>query len=396
MKNKRLRRVNYLPLIVSVLLIAGFSPAKPAKAEAASAVAVGTINYEELTLQVYNNSNSIVYYSTNGDDWTELEGAYDNATKSYTMDISWIAAKNDMTLYFKGDVATNTVYVTLPMQDTEFSVIYDKAECDFTFITSDDAEFFEWRKAVDYYWNRVSLNDESASYQSFLNTMEIYRAKGIKLVFRIPQVIGTADNAGSRPSKEVAVTITARAEAPSVTVNPSKLTINTTTAMEYYDAASASWIECEKAMTLDALAPGVLYENGSHDATLMIRKAATASAPYSKTAYVTIKGQAGAPQIGDNSKDVTYYFVNSKLAMVFNNASATNAYEYTVVKYDATFDAGTARWSTVNSTKLITLSAATAPNGCTIYVRKKGIEANATKNTELVLSSAAGSFTVRY
>lgn len=396
MKNKRLKWISYLPLLLTVVLIASFGPLRPANAEAASAVTTGTINYEEFTLQVFNNNNSIVYYSTDETNWTELEGAYDGATKSYTMDISWISAKSDVTLCFKGDIVTNITYVTLPMQDTTFSVVYDKSEGDFTFLTSDDAEYFEWRKTTDYSWNRVSLDDETTSYKTFLNTVESFRVKGIKLIFRIPQVAGTADNTGSRSSKEVTVTIAARGEAPSVSVDPSKLRINTTTSMEYYDAGSNSWIECESAMPLDEIAPDVLYENGSHSVTLEIRREATSSAPYSKTATITIKGQAAAPQIGDNSKDVTYYFVNSKLVMSFNNASATNLYEYCVIKYDGTFDTATARWIQVNNTKLITLSSATAPNGCTVYVRKKGTAANTSKNIDLVLASAVNSFNVVY
>lgn len=396
MKKRLLGWIYYLPLLLLPVLVVGFSPIKTAKAETASVVTIGSIDYDELTMQVYNNNNSLVYYSVDGNNWTELEGAYDSNTKSYTMDISWITSKSDFTLYFKGNIVTNLVYVILPMQDTVFSVIYDKAECDFTFTTSDDADYFEWRKASDYSWHRVSLNDESASYQSFLNIMEAFMCKGAKLIFRTPQVAGSADNSGSRPSKEVAVTIVARPDAPTINVDPSKLTINTSSSMEYYDAGSGSWIECESTMTLDEISPNVLSENGSHDVTLKVRKAATTSMPYSRTAYVKIKGQAAAPQIGDITKDVTYYFVNSKLVMSFNNASDTNIYEYSIVRYDDTFDVTSARWTQVNSSKLITLSSSSAPYGCTVYVRKKGTAANAGKNIELVLSSAVSSFSVIY
>lgn len=396
MKKRLLGWKFYLPLLLLTVLVVCFGQVKTARAETASVVAIGKIDYDELTIQVYNNNNSLVYYSVDGDNWIELEGAYDSNTKSYTMDISWVSVKSDFTLYFKGNIVTNLVYVTLPMQDTVFSVIYDKAECDFTFNTSDDADYFEWRKASDYLWHRVNLDDESASYKAFLNTMESFMCKGAKLSFRTPQVAGTADNTGSRPSKEVAVTIVARPDAPAVSVNPSKLTVNTTSSMEYYDAGSGSWIECESTMTLDEIAPSVLSENGSHDVTLKVRKAATTSMPYSRTAYVKIKGQAAAPEIGDNTKDVTYYFVNSKLVMSFNNASETNVYEYSIVKYDDTFDATTARWTQVNNSKLITLSSSAAPYGCTVYVRKRGTAANTAKNVELILSSAVSYFLVSY
>jgi hypothetical protein len=84
------------------------------------------------------------------------------------------------------------------------------------------------------------------------------------------------------------------------------------------------------------------------------------------------------------------------LTLIFNKASETNVYEYTVIRPDKEFNLTAARWISINSVKTISLSSSAAPKGSTIYVRKKGIEAYASKNVELVLSSAIGSFTVEY
>jgi hypothetical protein len=166
--------------------------------------------------------------------------------------------------------------------------------------------------------------------------------------------------------------------------------------MEYYDVYSTSWMECYNTMPLSEIAPQVLYESGAKDVTLMIRKAATESTPFSETAYVAIKGQAAAPQIGDSSKDVTYYYLNTKLVLTFNYASLSNAYEYTIVKPDGALDTATARWTSVYNNKPITLSDKTAPDGSILYVRKKGTDADPDKNVNLVLSSSIGGFNVNY
>ncbi|HWT75891.1 MAG TPA: hypothetical protein VN258_14400 [Mobilitalea sp.] len=396
MKKHTLKYIGLLPVIMLILLISGTAPLHRAEAETAAAVAIGEINYEELTMQIYNNNNSVVYYSVDESNWFEVEGAYNSSTKAYTMDISWVSASADTTLYFKGDVVTSITSVVLPMQDTSLKVTYNKVDGSFTFTNADASAVFVWRKITDYSWNTVSLDETSASYKSFLNVMELLRTKGAKIIIRIPQIAGTASNVGSRPSKEVTVTITARAEQPSIRVNSSKLTINTSSAMEYYDSTTASWIDCTKSMLLSEIAPKALYANGAIDATLMIRTAATTKATYSKTAYIKIKGQRSAPEIGDNSKDVTYYYMNKKLVMLFNKASATNVYEYTIVKSGASFNLSSARWTSVSSTKLLTLSNGAAPDGCTVYVRKKGTDANSSKNVELVLSSAISNFAVDY
>ncbi len=390
---KKLYKLWLLPVFALFLLCI---PASSHSVQAAaSAVAFGALDYEKLTMEIHYNGNSIVYYSTDNAVWTEVEGNYSSASGISRMDISWVSAAEDVTLYFKGDVVKTVKSITIPAQDKDFKVIYDKVEGEFTFDDTGVADYFEWRKSGDYYWNKVSLNEASASYLSFLSAMESLRVKGASLLFRLPQAAGTgAGNTGSRPSAEITVKILARGTAPTVKVNASKLTVNTTTSMEYYDEASDFWMECDRTMSLEDIAPAALYENGAKTVTLQIRKGATATVPYSKTAYLTIPGQSAPTTIGDSSKEVTYYYLNSKLVMQFNRASAAEAYEYTIVKAGNYLNVSTASWKSVTNTKLMTLSASTAPEGCTIYVRRKGKDASTT--AELVLPSAINSFTVRY
>jgi hypothetical protein len=389
------KKLRYLFVLCCILFL--IIPSSNASASGAVAISFGTINYEELTLQVFNNNNTIVYYSTDNTTWSEIEGGYDNTTKAYTMDISWVSTTSDVTLYFKGDIAKTVKSITLPMQNSSINVEYDKVEGEFTFIEAEGSDYFEWRKSTDYYWNKVSFTESSASYKSFLTTMENLRVKGAKLLFRTPQVIGTgSSDVGMRQSSEISITIPARSAAPTVKVSSSKLTLTTTKSLEYYDTDGDFWIECDGAMAIEDIAPKVLYENGGKSVTLLIRKSATANVPFSKTQKLIIPGQTERPTIGGSSSDVTYYYVNSKLVMQFNKATATNIYEYSIVRENNELNPARASWKSVTSSKLMTISKTVAPSGCTIYVRKKGTDENTSKNISLVLPSAINSFTASY
>ncbi len=365
--------------------------------EEAKAITIEKIDYDVLTMDVYSNGNNIAYYSTDKKTWYEVEGVKTSDNKAYIMDISWVSSKSDSTLYFKGDKVTTVVSVTLPKADTSFKVVYDKAEIFFDFQNCEDAVNFQWKKSSDYNWNTVSLETTSASYQKFMNQIEMFLMNGIKIDFRIPQIPGTSDSEpGERPSKEVTVTLTKRANAPKVVVNSSKLTLNTTDKYEYYNEKEKDWVECDKTMAVEELAPETLYKNGGKTVTLMFRIAATSNKTYSKTAYVTIPGQTQAPSAGGNKEDVSYYYVNGKLSLQFNNASKSEVFSYAIVKPGDELDIASAKFTTVTNTKPRTLSQSTAPQGSIIYVRKQGINENTSKNISLVLSSDVLAIKVDY
>jgi hypothetical protein len=392
-----MKNIISFPVMVLFFLLVFLSPANHASAEEAAAISIGKIDYDNLTMQVYNNNNSLVYYSTDQSTWTEVEGVYNSTLKSYTMDISWVSYTNDVTLSFKGDIIKTIKSVTLPMRNASLSVKFDKLEGEFQFEDTEEAERFQWRKTSDYNWNTVEFDEASSSYQAFLDTIEILRGKGIKLYIRTPQVLGTSlNNVGVRPSKEVTVTISARVAAPAIKVNSSKLTINTTSSMEYYNAKNGLWIECDGATAVEDIAPGALYQNGSKNVVLMIRKTATTTDTFSLTSYLTIPGQSSAPTIGDSSAEVTYYYMNSKLILQFNKATVSNAYEYAIVKEENTFEPSGASWRPVTTSKVMTMTSGTAPDGATIYIRRKGIDENTSKNIPLKLPSAVNHFTVKY
>lgn len=383
--------------ILLMLIFTTFVPMHMVKAEAAEAVTIGKIDYDQLTLEIYSNGNAVVYYSLDKSTWIEVDAAYNSNGRSYRMDISWLSNTKDQTLYFKGNMVQTIRSITLPAYNSKFKAKYEKTDGYFIFDNLDDADSFQWRKATDYYWTTVKLDESSSSYKEFMQTINSFLTKGAKLYFRTPQRLGSGSgDEGVRPSKEVLVTIPARTSAPTIRVNSSKLTLNTTSSMEYYDQKTSTWKECSSSMKLEDIAPAALYKNGSRSVELMLRKASTASNPHSKTAYLTIPGQPKAPSIGDSSDDVVYYYRNFKLILQFITTSKENPYQYTIVKPGKTLDVSKASWKTVTSKKIITVSKSSAPEGSIVYVRKKGTDENLSKNIKLELASDVNSFKVKY
>ena len=79
-------------------------------------------------MQIYKNNNATVYYSTDKENWTEVEAPYNSSNGYYTIDISWVSATSDVSLYFKGDIVKTIKTIILPAQNSEFQVTYDKIE----------------------------------------------------------------------------------------------------------------------------------------------------------------------------------------------------------------------------------------------------------------------------
>ena len=393
--DRAIKLIALLGLMLSFCIVLPSSYVKAA--DTAQAVKIGKIDYDAFTMLVYTKGNSVVSYSTNKNTWYEVEGHKTAENDAYIMDISWVSQTTDTTVYFKGDRVTTIVSVTLPAKDSTFKVNYNKVDEDFTFENCEEATSFQWRKATDYSWKTVSFETFSSSYRDFLATIGKLQVKGAKIIFRIPQVPGVNDSmVGSRPSKEVTVALTRRTNAPNVSVNSSKLTLNTSTSMEYYNEKMKAWMECDKTMTVEELAPLALYKNGGKNVTLMIRMAATASRTYSKTAYLTINGQKAAPTLGGSNADVSYWYQNGRLMLKFNSATSNDVYSYTIVKPGNTLDITKASFTLMKTDKAKTITQTAAPEGSIIYIRKQGTNANASRGIELELSSELISFKVSY
>ena len=399
------RKIYYLFILISITLagVFGFG-ARTVHAEDAQPVSVGKTNYDSLTTCVYRNGNRIVYYSVDSrKTWNELEGIEntDEHGAYIEMDISWASLTADVKVYIKGDINKTEESFTLPKQSGTLKVKFEKATGDFNITTDSGASYFYWRKTTDYNWNQVSMSKESETYKAFLKTVEGFRFKGAKLVFKTGQKEGTgSSDMGERPGKEVNVSVTKVGAAPSMKLNVVKLTLNTKTTMEYTNDINGTWKNCQKAMALETLAPAVFYADGNDgtDVRLFVRTAQTDKKPASLIGSITIPGQTGPPDAGEKGKDVSFGFDSDgkKFEIRFLTASNTKMFEYCVITPGKTFELSTAKWKTVKTPKTVMFSEKAAPSDSVVYVRLKGTKDNLKKNIALKLPSAYVTYTVKW
>lgn len=378
------RKIAFKQTLLFVLMCLFLPMMIKTEAKAASIVEVKQINYDEAYMLIEPNGNTKVYYSDAKEEvWNEVEGKK-LASGYLVLDISWISVTSDYELHLKGDDVETVVSVTLPKQNKSFSVSFDKLDGILIFENEAGAKYFEWRKSTAYDWsNPVPVSMSGTSGKTFLQQIEELRVKGAKIYVRLPQTVGnSATSAGKRQSKEVLVTIPKRNNAPSVTINSTKLTLNTKTTQEYkvYSIGGTltganKWLEAEKNMSVTEIAPYALYtekNTNPRDVIIAIRTKETEKATYSKTLYLTIPAQETAP------KEYTISYSDTQYLVYFSQASKYNSYQYCVVKEGKIFNPANASWKSVSSAKTVTFSKRTYPEGSKIYIRKKGNTATST------------------
>ena len=371
--------------------------------EEAKAVEVVYIDFEQGMIQIKANHNTKVYYSdASQKTWNVLEGG--KSDDILTMDISWISAAKDYELNLKGSDDETVVSVDLPKYNSKLKVKFDKVDGTLEFTNEEGATEFEWRKAAALDgWSKapIDLGKTGEEVQEFLKEIEAMRVKGGKIQVRIPQkAITSKDAVGSRPSKIVTVSVTKRGNAPSVKVVSNSMQVNTTDKMEYKlisvagsPQADAKWTVCDKKMSLSNMAPQVLNVSGSsvgQDVIVAVRKAETEKAAYTKSSYLTIPAQPGAPEASSFSTSKT----SSKFSLIIGDATKYTPYQYAVVAKGDTKSDSDLKWKTVSSAKEVSFGIKKYPEGSTIYVRTKG--ENLSKKTALKLPSAYTTISISY
>ena len=377
MKNS-IKLVFALALFSLFFLIGG----KKAVAAGADEIGISKIDYGNLTVTVETNGNNICYYSKDKSKWYELEYTRDTQG-NLLMDISWVNASNEVKIYFKGDKNEKVVTLTLPKKNSALTCKFNAADGSIEFDETDDATEFQWKKSTDTVWTTVSLNETTAAYKNFVSSLEQLRFKGAKIIVRTPYKNGTGiSDTGSRTSKEVTVSIPKRAAAPSVSVNLTKLTLNTNDTQEYSLDGGLTWTDCEKQMAISDIL------GGKSSGTIKIRKAATEKAGYSRSNTIVIPERAAAPS------SIGHYKENKYTVIQINDASTTNVYEYAIVKPGNAFDETATSWRNISSSRPLKIGKATAPTGSIICIRKKGKAAVPSKGQALELPSKYTSFVV--
>ena len=388
-------------------------------------VKVHSIDYDDLWLYVDPGDNGMVYYSDKSkkvwSDALQAEKSSDAVRTSgdtglFCIDISWIKATSQGKICLRGDLNEEIVEVDLPARESKYKVKFDKKNGTLTFTNKPNgATHFQWRKATSYTWSAPipiedALKDGSGTEKrsDFCEELEKLRVSGASIYVRIvgkdggyPATQTAADgtstptlDVGQRPGKEIKISITKRANAPKIKINGSKLTVNSTTSMEYSTDKGANWKPASKAMALSEIAPDALVTETNSTPTEQIvwfRKAVKGNTPYSKPFVLTVPKQRPAPVIGT---DFTIESQVDKFCLNFLKASRATPYEYTVVKAGSKLDPAKASWKSVVTSKQIALSARTAPLGSTIYVRQKEVKLSSV--TDQQLASAAAQVTVSF
>lgn len=382
-------------------------------------VTVENVNYNTLTMQLKmnnsNSSNDAIYYSDSSmKTWTKLEGT-GNSNGTVNMDISWVTITKDYTLNFKvnndsDEKNPEVTSVTLPARNTKLKVKFNKATGLLMFTNENNVKNFEWRKmnSTDE-WKKVPISQKASdsadgNVEKFLAVIESMRNKGGSIQVRTPQKQGAIENGslvvGRRPSKEVKVSITKRANAPKIKINGVKLLVNTKDTMEYRivkDSGNGNWEDAGKNMAISSVDATVLGSEtaAGQNIVLEIRNKETSTKPYSKSFYLEIPGQRQAPA----SSEYTCTYGKKKNALTLNFPQASKSAEWTYEYYiDPTssniLNYNKASWKKVKKTTDINIPYKKAPNGSTIYIRKSTIPQKASINQEFALASACAKLKV--
>ncbi|MBR5368644.1 MAG: hypothetical protein IK138_05100 [Lachnospiraceae bacterium] len=403
-KNRVIVRVLAGAILSCLLGIVAFSV--NAEASEASAVAIGVTDYEANTMEIIKNGNSIIYSSINNKKtWETLDETVVDDKMTMNIDFPGADKSKNVEIWFKGDKDTKVVKVVIPKQSNSFKVKYDKATGSFEMSGYDDRTQFRWRKSSDYNYKTVDINPNSASYKAFCKEIEALTIKGAKICIGLAGKNGTGiDDMGARPSNEVLITIPKKASAPSIKLSPTKSIFNTRETMEYQVLGSGSaWKTCKKNMTIAEIAPEVLVENGAKNVAIKFRYAATSSKPASLECFVTVKAQRTGPSIGaSEGVDVIVKRETvkdkkgkekTKTIITFATTSKEKPIEYCIVKPGDTLNLSKG-WTAGKNGKTVQKLEKACPKGSVIYVRYKGINANANKGIEAEIPSAYATYTV--
>lgn len=359
--------------LVLLLLFGTAAPLVRAKA-ADGQLVITEIDYESETLTVTSsNGDSYLYYSDSKmKKWERAYGSFEDG--KFVLDISWVSKTKNYVLTLKGDKSEEAVTVTLPKQDTAFRATYNFIKESFTFVSADGLTVY-WRKADSTTWQAV---DETTK----LVLRRLY-ARGASIYLRAGQVKGGTENgvlrAGSRPSKEVKVSLTKQASAPSVSINASAQ-ISVSTKKEYRVDDAAEWTTCKGTTLAIAEAAAAAFYNGNtpgKDVSIYIRVAATEKKLPSASAMLTVLAQDTAPtDIGaEFTSTSTLQFTIPKLEDEDGNVlreapSSSNPYEYTIVKEGEELS-DSAVWTKITS-ETTNITSAKAPTGSVVYIRRRG------------------------
>lgn len=331
---------------------------------------VKEIDYNESTITLYSPGNDTTAYFSDSSKkvWEMIPGGF-SSDGTITLNISWVSVSANYTITFKGNKSEEVLTVKLPKQVTNFKASFLMAKGTMSF-TNTSGRTIEWRKNGSTTWNEV--NTETISSE-----LEYLYGNGATVYFRLAPVNGDVDGVGMRPSKEVAVKITKKSAAPSVSINGSKFCIDSVSGLIYRylyeDGTTSEWYTPDSSsLKLSDVAPAALYNKNTTqtEVSIQFKKKATSSTQVSYISTVTVPVQKEAPDV-DKEGISLLYTSSSTLELKVKAASSSIPYEYTVVEEDDTLDYLTAVWSTITSSTAVSLDSDDISEGSRLYLRRK-------------------------
>lgn len=352
----------------------------------AASVEIKEIDYDAQTLTLNSKAGDhLLYFSDSKQKkWELAYGTWSSSSdggSDFTMDISFVSPKKNYVLALKGDVSSIPIQVKLPAQRTNFTASL-RLDADGSRVTTANANGadVEWRKKVTGY-NSTAWNTYSET--EFKKEFETLALKGATLYFRSAQKKGNGSDVGARPSKEVKVTISKRAGAPSVTLDGANLQIKGKTTMEW-TKGDGTWNPFTTAnLNLSDIAGEVLLtdRNEATSASIDVRTKQTSTRVASQAKTIKVPAQKETPNnfefsfISQTKCGLALTAVDKKESgsVSIPAPSSSNAYEYTIVKPGSKFDLSEAKWTSITGTSQISITSTNAPEGSDIYYRKKAV-----------------------
>ena len=132
-------------LLACLLGIVAFSVST--EASEASAVAIGVTDYEEQTMEIIRNGNTIIYASVNNKKtWEEVGGTI--IEDKMIMNIGFADKEKNVDVWLKGDKDSRVIKVTIPKASSSFKAKYDRATGRFEMSGYDNYTQFRWKSMV--------------------------------------------------------------------------------------------------------------------------------------------------------------------------------------------------------------------------------------------------------
>ncbi|MDF2537023.1 MAG: hypothetical protein K0S76_44 [Herbinix sp.] len=417
-------------------------------ANAATAITVATVDYEDNNIIINNNGNTKILFATDTEaakgnwDIVDADRNPDGSLAATTsIDISWLSPAAENIIKIKGIDHSTQSRVVIMERTRSFDVsigylnINNLSKSDTiasllnimtTAGTAEDPINYtdlEWKKGDEGKWKDI---DELTVAQ-----LEKYQIKGTYLVFRIKAVNDITVGAnypdgtkGNRASGEVKLKIAKKASPMVVGIDGEEFSADIKYGKEYritLDKDNDGDLSDEKPTTwkkvtdrsVKSIPLAEIVNNGT-DGTIEskvfkpvlieIRSYATSKLAASKITEIlldkqrivdgtVIEGEVPEEEKPEDENIFITYTGNKNLNVTIPSASATLPYEYCVVKPGDKFDLTRVSWTSITKSTEVKILASKAVDGGTLYIRQKERRSQqATKTTAAVAYALASTY----